>query len=245
MALFEAVRRGYTLEDAPDSEKLFSSKFPSLLITHRIKLKVTNNGATGLFSNFPIFRHNLGYAPAFFAFTSSDDVDYVPTAFIYVDSDNVYAEKRESSGTRYYFIYIFARPLLQTIKTDVVASSGIGVQRAQGPQIIVARNGSDIDSRDKRDFVIHPDTKTLTVHMTGYEEGGSSNSSEWPKIRHDLGYSPLFFVYFIDPNKGSAQFIWFLPNTGSSYSLESTNSDLTLPTNQPGKFCYLIMKDPL
>lgn len=249
MALFEAVRRGFNLEDAPDSEKLFSSRFPSLLIAMRIKLVVSYSGAANQDSLFGVATHALGYIPAFFAFESSDNNSYKPSTLIYVDEQNVWVNKTETSGTKWILIYIFARPLLEPYRSEVVAPTGRGTNRESGPQILIAREGKDIESRDKRDFIVHPDTKTLPLHMTGYTGGGILDSAEWPKVGHGLGYSPIFYVYYISKlgsNKdGKAQFIWFLPNTDSSFSLSSNDEYFTVPATLAGQFAYMVMKDPI
>lgn len=250
MSYIAVARRGFDLRTASDSDKLFDTRFPSLIIHKRLKFELDLSGPLAVGQFKEMYRHSLGYVPVFVALRSVDDDEYNITSEVWVDENFVYVNKPTSTGTYHYLVYLFYKPVFDEFTAPNVASTGEGQGVAGGASMTISRPGYTVDDDDDfRNFVIHPDTKTLTVHKTGsftYET--TDTGFKYVDIEHNLGYQPLYWLY-LNYESGYTptitQFIYFLPNTGSPYSPSIDNQELHFIANQPGEWGYVIFKDPV
>ena len=251
MGYIEVARRGYDLRTASDSDKLFSSKFPSLLIAKRYLFTVNFGG--GLSQSFlgNLTDHGLNYIPCFFAFKSTDNDKWNPTDEIYLDESSVYVIKKTGSGTQYFMVYLFFTPMFEFYKAPNVAPTGSGKGSIGGPFMKIARNGHSVEDEDLRNFVIHPNSKTLSVHQTGFVTNPADGTGNID-VEHGLTYAPLHMIYLRQDTGGSydgkANMIYYVPNSSATLSPPADGTNLTIPTGTPGTpgdYAYLILKDPI
>lgn len=187
---------GKDVEDAGDSELMFSSSWPipKILFQGRIRSYTTVNPQ-------PIINHNLGYVPMFIPYDSNDTIVEIFREIISVDKNNIYYSSPGGiPGAFDIGLYIFDVDIeknFQAPNIDTGTSSSTGVDRNFG--IKLSKIGKDFDSDDLRDFIIHSSTRTPMIHAVS--NGAPNDTGSVPNTfgnyvyEHTLPYDPLFLAY--------------------------------------------------
>lgn len=245
----ELARAGSSLEKGADKDRVFSSKFASLPIYKKYRVNITHNASTPATTLVTLFSHDLGYAPVFQAEygDANGQMKMAAPENILVDETRVMMEARNETGTDELYITIYARPIEEEFTSEI----NLPFERPGGSgrnNIVfqVARPGFDVSSRDKRKLVIDTNFKYLPVHES--DNGNYAASAGLQTFPHDLGYAPLFWVYY-KPSFGSNQHwraILGAPNSSIlSGAHRSTDEDLQIFVTSPGDYAYIMFKDPI
>lgn len=245
----ELARAGSGIDKGADKDRVFSSKFPSLLIYRKYRVNITFDVSTPATTLVTLFSHDLGYAPVFQAEygDAAGQMQMAAPEGIMVDETRVMMEYRNETGTKELYITLYARPIETTFTSPVqLPFERPGGSGTNNVVFKVARPGYDVRARDKRKLVIDTNFKYLPVHASDYNTYGASAGLQ--TYDHDLKYAPLFWVYF-KPNFGSNQHwraILGAPNSSIlSGAHRSSDENLKIFVTSPGDYAYIMFKDPI
>lgn len=251
----ELARRGSDLNTGAEKDRVYSSKYPSIPIAYKLKVTLTISGATPVGTLIPIFQHNLNFKPVF-QIEEDEDGDGqwrmgAPFEFM-CDETRILATAPGVAVTAYFYITIYLRPIEEeftsVVKTPFERGGG---NRSDKAVFKIARQGFDISERDDRKFVINTRNKFLPVHKSGLVPV-TSTGGVFHEIEHNLGYPPLFWLYYsydsaISPT--TAGYYRYLIGAVATETVTGAhkvdNNKLYVFVTTPGEYAYIIFKDPI
>lgn len=246
----ELARRGSDLNSGAEKDRVFSSKAVSLGIAFKLKISITFSASTPFGTAVNLFSHNLGYPPVIQAEEGSfsGQMSMAAPYALMVDETRLMFEAPGSSGSVDLYVTIYAWPIGQEYTSEVRFPFERGGSNASDKVVFkVARPGYDIDARDDRHFIINTRNKYLPVHKSGASLS-SAGGGVFKVIEHNLGYAPLFWVYYKPNAIGNLYYRYIVGApftevvTGAH---RSTTEDIQIYETGQGDYAYIIFKDPI
>lgn len=234
----KASQKGYNVRTCADHELLFSSGWPLLKIEKQGSITIADKT-----QDIDIYTHNLGYVPMFFGYKVSGSTSYLDASIYYLSSTSTKlrwlgARKNAGAGsiTIYYYIYRydmttnFTAPILHQTPTTPTVIDDYGIK--------ISKEGSDTDSADLRDYVVHSSARNLQIHKT---VAFTESSIGWSRtITHGLGYEPLFLLYFSDVSGGMG----LIFEADQEFISNATSTNVVVGGIPTGDGFVCIFKDP-
>jgi hypothetical protein len=195
----KASQKGYDVKTCADYELLFSAGWPLLKIEKQGSFTVNDKTA-----NVQITTHDLGYAPMFMIFSpegvngasTQSRFQTLPVMASATDLKWFGAYWSEPAGSVTLYYYIFRYPLTTNFTANTLHDEATSKVLVDDYGVKISKSGSDVDSTDMRDFVIHSSCRSLQVHKSFYKAETAGSWSE--TITHDLTYEPFFLFYLKD-----------------------------------------------
>lgn len=242
---------GKDVSTARDSEMIFNSSWPTLKLIANIRVQA-------IIPPHPpnptvLFRHNLGYVPAFlsylmapnfggFAVQPTPQMSLPPVA---ADEENIYWTLNTNSISNFpdLGILVFAVPILTDYTApDIKLGSSSGSSPDPDFGLKISKPGADISSSDLRDFAIHSATRGPLLHAVRH---GPTNNPDTTlnfartfSYLHDLPYQPIFMTYLSSLQGGSP---YTLVN---AYSGVSSGNKITVLGGSGQIASIVVLKDP-
>lgn len=243
-----ASRQGYDAIGGADQEMLFETNSPALKIQASGSTPIPTPDGSTLIYNYPA---GMSYVPVYWGFIVNAPASMVIqtgwSQFLKASSTSLYWNpSSQSTGQAAFTLYwyVFRVPLLQSFGPVSVLKSPTTkgtVQTQYG--VVVSKPTKDalssVDMADKRNAVMHSNTRSPLIHMTGSQTftGGASVA-----ITHNLGYTPMYFIYVDVGNTGNYQPVF----TADDAVVSSTNTQITVTLfTAAGTLGYVVLKDPL
>jgi len=238
----KASQKGYDVKTCADYELLFSAGWPLVKIEAQGSKTISDKGADEV-----IYNHNLGYNPLFLVFDTSSVANNnllltdSPLSPLGVTDTNLTWFGTQGAGlsgsiTLYY--YVFRYDLLTNFTANTLHSESTSQVAIDDYGIKISKSGSDIDSTDMRDFVIHSSCRSLQIHQSAY----ATKSANWThSISHDLGYEPMFWFYWYDAVSG---YYGMVDAQNQEVKGTASSTAIGLSGIPAGTLSCLIFKDP-
>ena len=217
----------------------------------------------------PLFTHNLGFTPGFFAkviqirsvsagvlYNSPGDIKF------YSDPQTAWGRffRRDGASTAIetisavFYVGILDRDFTQTYQapSTVIPANATSGASPYGMKVLNNQGLVGMRSNNKSDYNLHTNAKPLGIHMHGVMNVGQPQNFQM-RIRHNLGYPPTYMVTAIqlETFSGSPSFNKRIINALDSQDPgkgKSTSTELTISGAQSalnGDFMYIILKDPV
>lgn len=254
---------GYDVNTAGDQNLIYNSNWPLLKIYKTGSFSTDSLGSLGD-AAAQIATHDLGYVPAFWIFDNraieSWNSTHTTTAgnrsefggFVVGLVPRMYNDRFEVSPSLAPFnkfislrYYIFALDITKAYQAPSV-NVGSAVSGSGGGAVFkLAKPGKDVNSTNLEDYTIHSDARSPLIHSvnpgTASEDlgGGIKGFTAY----HNLGYSPMFFMYQYDATTGG----WHITNTGTGGSTKiiADYQKVQYQTaNANDMVSFVILKDP-
>lgn len=235
---------GTDIKKAADHEVHFSSEWPNLKIMLRGHL--SSNVALG--TTTALYKHNLGFVPAFLSFeysTSAQDYEIFRSTFS-VDREYLYWDSPGvgGSGGRIdiaFGVDIFAVDITKNFRAPQDNSRSTSTQGTEKPVgIKVAFDGNAVDSPYLQEMVVNTDARCPLVHAVAAGEGNAPGPFTTKNFvyTHDLDYNPMFMAYVENaPGK------YYLANNYAG--LNTSGSTITVVgLTGTKKASIVVLKDP-
>lgn len=193
-------QQGIDVEQALDAQKVLDSRWRYLEIAYEkaLSLGTITSGITT-----EVFRHNLGFLPAFDCYNLTTDAYITPNssgAGLISDNNRIYfggffnpaGLSNAKILLRVYNLPIaeeYTAPIQKTLPVSKVVSTRYGVR--------AVHTGRDINSNELSDFSLHTSAKALAVQQTGLTTANSGTGFE-AKVIHNLGNAPSFLATYAD-----------------------------------------------
>lgn len=192
------TQTGHDVKTAGDADLIFSSSWPNLKIVFQGKFEFSASK-----SPLTLLKHNLGYVPAFIAYTINADGTYeIFREIVSADTKNIYWAA--GGGAQIPFrvavaLIVFELDIEKNFKSPQVNlgnSSTSSTSRDIG--IKLTKETKDTSSNDLRDYLIHSATRAPMVHSVTNQlavEPGEGFGFKDSTLILDLPYNPIFFGY--------------------------------------------------
>ena len=245
----KASQRGYNVQTCGDSQLLYSSEWPLLMINESGS-KVISNATTDI----TISTHGLGYVPVYLVFdnsgygseTAGNSVLISPGVSQWVGVNSTalkWLGSTRSAGagslTIYYYIFRYNMATSFTAANITTARESAGATADYG--IKTTKAGKDISSTDYRDFGLHTNTRSPLVHKTGTFSLGAGGGTQ--NVTHNLGHEPMFYIFGNLTIYGDGYYQ--LMATADDCKATATTTSITFNSPYQGDFFYIIFKDPI
>lgn len=246
----KASLKGYDIDLAADHQLLFTSLWPLLKIETQGSYTVTDKT-----QDIQITTHSLGYPPMFIVFAPLGvNVDSnqnrlqpdFPTCPVMISTTDLvwfgnYSSQGAGSVTLYY--YIFRYNMTTDYTASIINTTEASQTIDQNYGVKISKSGSDITSSDLRNFVVHPNARSLQIQKTVHEEEASAPWNE--TINHALGYEPFFLWYQKTISAGATQNYWQIVGArDQERGGYADTSNVYLNSLATGDYFICIFKDP-
>lgn len=244
------AQTGIDINRASDYELHFDSEWPTVhaLINGTYSTVVQPTGRS-LF-----FRHNLGYVPAFlpYVYDAADGSFEIFRVAMAADKENLYYYAPGVGGmgagisTITYGVIIFNIDLEKNFVAPQVNPSTTVTGDQDTPfGIVVAKDGSNIKSKDMQDFLMNTNARPPLVHAvsSGLATVPNKLSTLYRDFvyTHDLPYNPMFLPYIQSNLFNPGEWVFIANFAGISQS----GKTITLTALNPGdRGSIVILKDP-
>jgi hypothetical protein len=190
-----ASQSGIDISQATDAQRSIDARWRYLDVLFDEKVTIPNIATKVGRTN--VFRHGLGFLPAF-DFYSVKNNNYLET-FVYSDKEYIYFDSNAfdiagiSGSTGIIKIYNipiteeYIAPIAQTLSRGKSKPSNYGMK------VLDPNKSGDMKSNEMSDFTLNTDAKALAVHMTGTQKVSSILVNKIV-IRHNLGNPPIFMA---------------------------------------------------
>lgn len=241
-------QRGVDVGRAADFQLALSTDWPLL------KVHKTGRINAPAFTPQLIVENDLGRLVPFMIFTDGSDSITQPdgsssralsTAF-FLNEKGLYAHDNFNSINGYYIIfdYDLDQEFISEVDKSVVQPSSNEAEYG----VKIPLKGKSMESRDMRDYILHPGMRPMAIHMAGQRT--TTAAAPFFDLEHNLGYPPAYLVF--EKKQGSP----FVANTGNQPYLQVFANRVTAETSNSlrfsgvqalmiGTFYFLLLKDPL
>lgn len=248
-----ASQKGYDVQEASDSQLLFSSSWPLLKIEQQGSFN-TNDVTVAE----TVYTHNLGYKPFFIIYETTDGTSRYATPLFDGTQFGVNTTELKffgsyfRTGAKTFYYYIFRLPLTTDYEAPIINETDTTRSLIDNYGLKVTKQGEDISSTDMRDYVIHSSCRSPMVHKV--DNGGFTfNGTDYVfSTTYSLSYLPwirCFFNYADTIGTDTTYLYPYFGGNGSTY-LKSTPGSVEIH-NASGPFgadplnaTTVIFKDP-
>lgn len=245
-------RQGYDVNSASDRQLAFSSEWPLLPIEAEGTFTI-ENGET---YDEVIYTHNLGYEPVFYVWEENDSKLY-PGGKLYVYNFYVTTTALHINDSTFtdstIHWKIFRRPLKTNYDSGTLISTDTTEEDSADYGIKVSLPGKGVSSTDKRDFGVRSDVRQFMIHMSGYDEDIYEKT-----ITHNLGYRPMYWLYFASPDAlgrnpegayslvpSADDMVWEITTTTFYWWFTAGYLDDPVLGDYVFDWAYILFKDPI
>lgn len=192
----KTTQQGIGVDLASDFQQNLNSSWPTLEVYTEIVVdKYISTNTTGNLS-VTIFKHSLGYIPAF-QWEPSDTTDFFYNISATHDEIIFY---REVYSTPYELqvkgiLRIFNWDITQEFLADSTSISTELPKPSEYGIAILNKDARDIESGEYQDFTLHSGAKSLAIHQSGLVYSGADSGVY--TIEHKLGYMPSYQLYYV------------------------------------------------
>jgi len=237
MSKVEASREKVDIKSAVDYEKIFSTEFSNLTIHKTGEFDVEDEDDLT-----SIYDHGLDYYPAFMVYQR------LPNGRYRLNEGGARIDKKQlvASGIRGTYL-IFDANLekpdpIGDIQTKQVTEETEDIARRQRFGIKISRRGQDAKRVNIQDSAVTSEARMPAIHYHKndryYGEGPYNVTHE-----HNLNYAPQYLFYTTIDSFGDNRYQQVIGGA-DDYWMFSTDTEFTFHSNYPGKWSYLILKDP-
>jgi hypothetical protein len=261
---------GISVDKAADYQKTMDERWP--VLEHQfmgiVDLQNFSTGSEGVLNNalgtiadIPIYRHNLGYLPAFhlhhIAYSGWDTFNSPLSDMAFADQENIYLRVFKSGPGS---IYINAKMFLSVVDRDcnkefqapidIVTAQQVSKPSQYGLKILNENAAQGMDESNKSAYTFNTNAKSMLIQQHGTRTAGSPTFQL--VIDHRLGYPPTYYLARKITQEGAAN-----PSLGkltisamnTIQGLAKSNSiTLTVRGGQSalvGDFMFIVLKDPV
>lgn len=247
------AQTGMDISRTPDYKKTFDSRWPLLEIahedTHNIDINITD--ANIFKTTQVIYKHNLGYIPAFewidsrgyqgATTTWSDQLNFIDYDVI-ADKENVYLRipfllaplSFQANG----LLRVFSYDPTQEFKAASEPTGGDTTKSTFGFKILKDASMGAIEDTNFEEFSMNTDAKSIQVHQSGMVSS-SVDTNYNANIKHDLGYMPSYMIFTKDGDY-LVQGI-----TARNYGDTNQLNFFGVQSVLIGSYAYIVFKDPM
>ena len=244
----KASQAGKDIEEAGDSELIFSSSWPLPKILFQGRIKNTVFIDTAVDNSAVLVNHDLGYVPMFFAWTASDTTFSIFRQIVSADNENIYVSAAGGGAGSFTFdigLFIFDIDIEKNYTApniDLGTSSNVGTDKDFG--IKLSKPNKDMSSDDPRDFILHSATRSPLIHAV---INGKPDANDKFQYTHDLPYNPMFLAYSRGRVSATSPIVNAYQLNTSFAGITTDKQTITLTsaaaTRNP-KLSLVILKDP-
>lgn len=261
---------GIPVDQAADYQKTMDERWPVLEHLFLGIVDIQNlstdsegvlNNVAGTIAHVPIYKHNLGYPPAFriqsISWTGFDTFNSPITDFTFADEKNIYVQVFKSAGA----IQISVKALIEVVDRDcslefqapidIVTSNQTSNPSQYGLKILNNPGARGMAEKDKSLYTYNTNAKSMLIQQHGTRTADST-SLFGLVIQHNLGYPPTFMAARKAVQTGSANpsvgkltinpmngFLGLARSDAINLSLRGAQSALA------GDYVFIILKDPV
>lgn len=221
------------------------------------------NNSFGTIAHIPVFRHGLGFLPAFrvkmISYSTSNISSTIRNSSFFADDQFIYIEMFKSSGVSItnfkFFLSVISRDctLEYQAPIDIITARQQTRPSEYGLKVLQPGGGFNIDDKNKSRFVFNTNGKSMQIQQTGMRSAGPTSVPTYTlSIDHRLGYPPTYYLAKVYTHSGSAnpsaskRVIEALgPGTGVATSDGVRMNVVGAQAALTGDFMFIILKDPV
>lgn len=260
---------GIPVDKAADYQKTMDERWPILEHSFMGIVELQNystasegvlNNAAGTIAHVPIFKHGLGYLPAFrlkqISFSGFDTFNSPLSDVVFADENYIWLQVFKSAGPININVKVWLAVVDRDCTKEFQAPIDIvtSIQKAQPSQYglkVLNQNGSQgMNEKNKSAYTMNTNAKSMQIQQHGIRTAGSPDYQL--VIDHRLGYPPTFYAAKRYQQTGAAN-----PSLGKTtiaaidnvIGLGRSNSiTLTIKGGQAalvGDYMFIVLKDPV
>lgn len=231
---------------SPDQRLIFSSGWRLMSMVHNESFSSVSEGST-------ILTHNLGYPPMFVPYTNQRfgrsptngiaSFNHTFVARVACNDTDIVVYDNGGSATATGRVWVLPVDLTKSYESTSITDGPAGdrgtIDHDYG--IKVSLPGKDATtSTDLRDFAIHSGTRTPIIHKVEPVTATPGGSNQY-EVEHNLGYPPMFYVYF----KYGVDTEWQVLGAADDSDVSADNSSVYVTYFDQAELSVVILKDPL
>lgn len=265
------TQAGTSVTKAADYQKTMDERWP--IVEHQfmgiVNLENISTATPGALTNpggtivhVPIYRHNLGFLPAFRAkhisYSGFEAFNTPIQDLLFADTENIYLTVYKSvvgsiTISAKFFLAVMDRDCTQEYQAPIDIVTALQTSKPSKYGLKILNGPGNIDDKDKSKFTLNTNAKSLQLQQTGIREASATSIPAYNiVIDHRLGYPPTYFVApiieqtgTVNPSLGKTTIGALGAGTGLSRSNSITLTIRGAQAALQGRYMFVILKDPV
>lgn len=240
-------QKGYDVQEASDSQLLFSSSWPLLKIEKQGSFSTTDVTLPST-----VYTHNLGYKPFFLILETSDGnsrtcgPEFDGGQFGVNSTELKFFGSYFRTGAKSFYYYIFRLPLTTNYTAPVVNQTNTSRNLIDNYGFKITKQGKSTSSTDMRDYILHSSCRSPMIHSVKYGDliynGSDYDLTSYP----GLSYQPWFRCFYNQADVGGVDTSYMYPFWGGNGStiLLANSTSISIHSTVTTTGSIVVFKDP-